>query len=170
MRTKPLLFLDVDGVLNPDSRSSGHRPPGYETHRMRPSGFDHPRQKPLRVWLNPAHGEWLKSLPVELVWATTWEDEANEWIGPHLGLPNLPVVHFTRKLQPRVNLVYFKTADLVAYAAGHPFAWLDDEIMRADGDYVTRHHHGASLLVQVSPFVGLTEDHVQHLRVWLAGL
>jgi len=167
MSDKPLLFIDVDGVLNPDSTSAGRRPDGYMTHRMRPSGpWQDTRHKALRVWLNPSHGSYLMGLPFELVWGTTWEDEANEWIAPHLGLPELPVVHFENKLGRRVHGVHWKTPDLVKYAAGRPFAWLDDEITARDGEYVREHHRAPSALVQVSPFVGLTEDHLHHLHVW----
>lgn len=167
--TRPLLFIDVDGVLNPDSVSSGRRPDGYVTHRMRPSGpWQNPRAKALRVWLNPSHGTYLSALPFELVWGTTWEHEANEWIGPHLGLPELPVVTFENKLGRRVHGVHWKTPDLVKYAAGRPFAWLDDEISARDGEYVREHHDGPFALVQVAPLVGLTEDHLKTLRDWAA--
>jgi len=37
-------------------------------------------------------GPRLLALPGELVWATTWQGEANEVIAPRLGLPGLPVV------------------------------------------------------------------------------
>jgi hypothetical protein len=39
-------------------------------------------------------GVRLAALPCDLVWATTWEDEANTEIAPRLGLPPLPVVHW----------------------------------------------------------------------------
>lgn len=168
MSDKPLLFIDVDGVLNPDSRSSGRRPDGYMTHRMRPWEYTDPRVKALRVWLNPAHGGWLKKLPFELVWGTAWMHEANEWIAPHLGLPELPVVEFTSKLKSQVPGVHWKTPDLVRYANGRPFAWLDDEIRKGDGEYVREHHRAPFALVQVAPFVGLTEDHLKTLSDWAA--
>lgn len=171
MSDEPLLFIDVDGVLNPDSSSSGRRPDGYVTHRMRPSGpWQDPRHKALRVWLNPSHGGYLADLPLELVWGTTWEDEANEWIAPHLGLPALPVVHFENKLGRRVHGVHWKTPDLVKYAAGRPFAWLDDEITVRDVEYVRERHGGPAALVWVAPFTGLTEDHLQRLRLWCESL
>jgi hypothetical protein len=50
--------------------------------------------KPLRVWLNPEHGRALLGLGYELCWATTWMSDANTWIGPVLGLPELPFVEF----------------------------------------------------------------------------
>lgn len=89
--TRPLLFLDVDGPLNPYGAAPHERPQGYVTHRMRPTGWEDPSTKPLRVWLDHRHGEQLLALPYQLVWATTWMNEANEWIGPQAGPAGAPV-------------------------------------------------------------------------------
>ena len=98
-----LLLLDVDGPLNPYAAKSTRRPDGYVTYRRTPSGGWHTgrnarRFKGLRVWLNPEHGAQLLALAeetgLELAWATTWQHEANDRIGPVLGLPALPVVEF----------------------------------------------------------------------------
>ena len=101
----PILFLDVDGPLNPFAAKPTRRPSGYVTHRLMPAGWTGTtrgrRPKPLRVWLNPDHGPALTGLPVELVWATTWEHEANRLIGPRIGLPSLPVVEWPRKGTPK---------------------------------------------------------------------
>ena len=85
--TKPLLLLDVDGVLNPFPRltANGHTAPApYEVHTLEPRGA----VEPVRVLLNPDHGQALASLSevFVLVWATTWEDEANRLIAPLLSL------------------------------------------------------------------------------------
>ncbi len=53
---RPLLLLDMDGPLNPYRSAPHERPAGYSTHRMRPTGWENPRDKPLRVWLNHGHG------------------------------------------------------------------------------------------------------------------
>lgn len=167
---KPLLFLDVDGPLNPWAANPNRRPEGYETHRMRPSGWKNPRQKPLRVWLNPSHGPALLGLPFDLVWGTTWCAEANEWIAPNIGLPPLPFVDWPEVHAKRDDGTYFKTWDLVTYAAGRPFAWVDDEISDRDRAYVERHHRGPALLHQVSPRLGLLAADFEALAEWAAGL
>ncbi|MFC7467145.1 hypothetical protein ACFQVA_05280 [Actinomadura keratinilytica] len=98
---KPLLFLDVDGPLNPYGALSAPAPPeGFHPHRMRPAGWSWP--EPLTVLLDPDHGTRLRALQrhYELVWATTWEDEANAWIAPVLGLPPLPYVDFPAPAVP----------------------------------------------------------------------
>ncbi|MER5964795.1 hypothetical protein [Streptomyces sp. NPDC002057] len=82
--TIPLLFLDVDGPLIPFGASGG----AYPTYPPAPPAS----VSPLLARLDPAQGPRLAALPYELVWATTWEDDANAWIAPRLGLPPLPWV------------------------------------------------------------------------------
>ncbi|MFB6888713.1 hypothetical protein ACFCX4_05275 [Kitasatospora sp. NPDC056327] len=163
---RPLLFLDVDGPLNPYAAKPEKRPDGYTTLRV-PWDSGTPgehaglsvRRRPLCVWLNPAHGQALLQLGYELCWATTWMADANRWIAPVLGLPELPFVDFGDNLfQERVDGVHWKTAPLVNYANSHPFAWIDDEQSDLDEDYVAAHHRAPGLLHHVNPRIGLRED------------
>lgn len=162
---KPLLLLDVDGPLNPYAAKPERRPAGYSTHRMRPVGFE---RKPLRVWLNHDHGAALLGLGYDLVWCTTWEAQANTWISPPLGLPELPVIHFgpsPRRVDARVH---WKMGAVLEYAAGRSFAWVDDEIDRWDVDYVARNHDRPALLHRIDPAKGLREDDFALLAAWVA--
>lgn len=152
---RPLLFLDVDGPLNPFHASLAALQEGYTAHSLRPQGWAPPLPA-LRVLLNPDHGEQLLRLPYELVWATTWEHEANSMIGPRVGLPELPVVELPAR-ESAPDGVFFKTPALVEYAAGRPFVWVDDELTDRDHEYVGRHHRGAFLLHRISPAHGLVE-------------
>ncbi|WP_405927842.1 hypothetical protein OG554_03250 [Streptomyces griseus] len=161
---RPLLFLDVDGPLNPYAAKPERRPDGYTTLRV-PRNDAHQddrglsSRRPLRVWLNPEHGRSLLQLGFELCWATTWMDDANRWIAPVLGLPELPFVDFGDVLlQERPDGVHWKTGPLVDYAGGRPFAWVDDEQSELDQSYVTAHHQGAGLLHHVNPRIGLREN------------
>ncbi|MEU9327895.1 HAD domain-containing protein [Streptomyces canus] len=163
---RPLLYLDVDGPLNPYAAKPERRPEGYTTHRMKPEGWlaQHPglppsRVRPLRVWLNPSHGQSLLRLTdrYDLVWATTWSDEANTFIAPVLGLPPLPVVDWPTTLAPGPNGTFWKTRHLVTHAEGRPFVWLDDELDDRDREFVRSHHEGPALLRWVDPRLGLQE-------------
>lgn len=176
-RPAPLFLIDVDGPLNPWQANPNRRPDGYQTHRMRPIGWEHPRRKPLRVWLNPSHGPALLKLPGTLTWATTWAHEANEWISPHLGLPELPVITWPDDQKTPSSpywtappAVHWKTNTIVEYAAGRPFAWVDDELTDLDRDYVKRHHQGPALLHHVSPRLGLLAEDFEKLTAWAHGL
>ncbi|MFE3116889.1 hypothetical protein [Streptomyces niveus] len=164
--SRPLLYIDVDGPLNPYAAKPERRPAGYSTHRMKPEGWiaQHPgtpaaQVKPLRVWLNTDHGRRLLELAerYDLVWATTWGEEANEFIGPVLGLPPLPAVEWPMESDQEPDTTFWKTRPLVAHAAGRPFAWVDDELGDADRTFVAAHHHGSALLRRVDPRLGLLE-------------
>jgi hypothetical protein len=160
--SRPLLFLDVDGPLNPHGAKPSQRPEGYQTYRFFAGTSDWGR-KGLRVWLNPKHGKHLLALPFELVWGTTWEALANEHIGPVIGLPELPVVHFGFSETVKIPA-------LVRFAAGRPFAWVDDEINTQDHLYAAKYHGAPFLLHRVSPRLGLREDDFRLLGEWAATL
>ena len=164
--SQPLLFLDVDGPLNPYAAQPEKRPAGYTTLRVPQDGAapeEHQalsfRRRPVRVWLTPQHGRDLLRLDYELCWATTWMADANRWIAPVLGLPELAFVDFGDVLlQDRADGVHWKTAPLVDYANGRPFAWVDDEQSDLDQVYVTAHYRARGLLHHVNPRIGLRED------------
>ncbi|MFI1764826.1 hypothetical protein ACH41H_22615 [Streptomyces sp. NPDC020800] len=166
--SRPLLFLDVDGPLNPYAAQPERRPEGYTTIRasVRPDSG-----RLLRVWLNPSHGPALLSLGYDLCWATTWMAEANRWIAPVVGLPELPYVDFGAALfAERPDGVHWKTEAIVRHAAGRPFAWVDDEQGPADSAYVAAHHPGPALLHHVDPRTGLRSEDFSALAKAAAGL
>ncbi|MHB9850291.1 hypothetical protein ACSYGO_13745 [Streptomyces krungchingensis] len=164
--SRPLLFLDVDGPLNPYAAQPERRPAGYTTIRVALTPG-----RPLRVWLHPDHGRALLTLDYDLCWATTWMDAANRWIGPVIGLPEIPYVDFTGALfAERPDGVHWKTERIVAYAQDRPFAWVDDEQSPADDAYVAARHPAPALLRHVDPRLGLDEDDFTALAEFAAGL
>ncbi|MFF2143295.1 hypothetical protein [Kitasatospora sp. NPDC058190] len=173
MTQQPLLLLDVDGPLNPYAAPNTRRPEGYGTHRLLPESWvarnaptPRGRVKPLRVWLNPAHGAELLALPYELAWATTWMDEANTFIGPRIGLPELPYIPWTEVFREDPDGLHWKTRELVAWAAGRPFVWLDDELGPQDIEWIEANHPAPALPLWVDPRAGLRELHFAALREW----
>ncbi|SED45431.1 hypothetical protein SAMN05216532_4599 [Streptomyces sp. 2231.1] len=157
-----LLFLDVDGPLIPFGAAD--RPyPAYPGPRM--AGPEHP----LLTRVDPALGPRLLALGCELVWATTWMDDANSGLAPWLGLPALPVVRWPDEDEPP-GLLHWKTRPLVAWAAGRPFIWVDDEITEADRAWAAVHHPGPALLHRIDHRYGLTEADFTALEEWLAAV
>ncbi|WP_441250625.1 HAD domain-containing protein [Kitasatospora sp. McL0602] len=178
---RPLLFLDVDGPLNPYAAKPHRRPDGYRTHRLltprweaaerrRLTAYGLPNKppKPLRVWLDGSHGRALAALPFELVWATTWEEEANTFVSPVLGLPELPYIAWAQQRAEPGGGVFWKTPEVVAWVRGRPFAWVDDEIGEPDRAWVAAHHAGPALLHHVDPRHGLRPADFAALAEWAA--
>jgi len=154
-------LVDVDGVLNP----FGHPTPDFRRYWCEVVG------ETYTVHLNARHGARLLDLALqaraELVWATTWEDAANEWIAPRLGLPRLPVVPLGPLLPSRIGEMP-KTPYVADYVRGRPFVWFDDHLGRADEDYLRAHQGvGDFLLVHIEPERGLTSEHLAQAYRWL---
>ncbi|GAA3265195.1 hypothetical protein Dvina_16480 [Dactylosporangium vinaceum] len=154
---RPLLFLDVDGPLIPLHGRAAAADPAAA------SAAEH-HGNPLLARLDPADGPRLLSLGCDLVWATTWADDANAVLGPLLHLPPLPTVAWTGAGDAGPE--HWKTRNLVAWAAGRPFVWVDDEIGPADRSWVARHHSAPALLHRVMGRTGLTEADFDAIRDW----
>lgn len=171
--TRPLLLLDVDGPLNPfRSRFAGLR--GYGSHRMWPTVWMSYRtpgsrsaRRGLRVQLHPSHGARLLALPFELVWATTWMHEANTMIAPNIGLPaDLPVIEWPELFARDPDGLSWKTRHILDWAAGRPFAWVDDMITARDRAWVAAHHPAPALLLRIRPQQGMRARDFTTLTRW----
>jgi hypothetical protein len=155
---RPLVLLDVDGPLNPFAAKADAKPAGFREHGFRLSGW----RKPLRMWLNPDHGPALLAAagPAELVWATTWEHQANTMIGPAIGLPPLPVIEFRGAA--------WKYEAVARFAGERPLVWLDDDFDTA-GSAAFRAGRGTvpTELVRVDPKVGITGAELTAVRMFV---
>jgi HAD domain in Swiss Army Knife RNA repair proteins len=151
----PILAVDVDGVISL-------------------FGFEEPPERaPCKFQLidGMAHcislevGERLRRLIpyFEMVWATGWEDRANEYLLHLLGLQRLPVIHFGRDAE--FGSAHWKLGPIEAYAQGRSLAWIDDSL-----DDECRQWGAArpepTLLVETRPEIGLQEAQVELLIQW----
>lgn len=166
--TKPIMLLDVDGPLNPFAAKATRRPEGFETHRTRPTGWE--VGKPLRVWLNPSHGAKLMDCGYDIVWCTAWEGEANEWIGPHIGLPELEAIDWGPHEAYIDKKLHWKTRQIVSYMTdmhpGVPFIWVDDEASKKDEEYLEEKLDVPLKIFVISPKDGLQDEDFEKMKEW----
>lgn len=155
---KPLLLVDVDGVISLFGFDPAIRPAG-SFHWV--DGITH--------YLSATAGEHLLRLAgrFELVWCTGWEEKANEHLPRLLRLPGeLPYLTFATA--PGQGTAHWKLDAIDAFAGPQrPLAWIDDAHTDACDGWA-RQRPGPTLLVRTLPAIGLTEAHVEDLLVWAA--
>jgi hypothetical protein len=160
MWPKPLLLVDVDGVISlygfpPDQRPNGRF--------ALVDGIGH--------FLSGTAGPHLLDLaPVfELVWCSGWEERANDYLPRHLGLPGpLPYLSFDHK--PAGGRPHWKLSAIDACAGPErPLAWIDDA-HDAESWSWAHERAGPTLLVDTEPSVGITGEHVARLKEWAGAL
>lgn len=152
-QVKPLLLLDVDGVICPMG-------PGCGEELLEYQGPNYP------VWFSAGTPRRLQGLAevFTLVWATKWEGEANRLLAPALGLPPLAFIRFpsSRGRPGRSH----KLGAVKAFVQARPFAWLDDEV---GDDMVSwaEERPTPTLIRPIDPRVGLNNGDVDALLVYL---
>ena len=100
----------------------------------------------------------------ELVWATGWEERANDHLPLLLGLPaDLPVLTFGGRA--RFGTAHWKLDALDGYAGPRPLAWIDDSLDESCHEWA-RHRTAPTLLVPTQSDIGITDAHVDTLLDW----
>lgn len=155
---RPLLAVDVDGVISL-------------------FGFEEPPERaPCKFQLidGMAHcismevGKRLRLLAphYDLVWATGWEDRANDYLLHLLGLTALPVIRFGGAA--KFGSAHWKLDPIAAYAAGRRLAWIDDSLDEECHAWAGMRPE-PTLLVPTDPTRGLEDAQVDVLIGWASG-
>ena len=156
--SRPLLLLDVDGVLSLFGFDPASPPPG------RPAMVDgHPH------WLSATAGPLVTELTAvfEVVWCTGWEERAPEHLPRLLGLAGAPFPHLTFGPTAAAGR-HWKLDAIDAFAEpGRPAAWVDDAFDESCRAWAAA-RPGPTLLVPTDPAVGLTAEHAAALAAWAA--
>ena len=116
-----------------------------------------------------ATGERLRRLAehYDLIWATGWEDRANDYLPTLLGLPQLPFVSFDGAA--RFGSAHWKLGPLDTWSQGRSLAWIDDNFDESCYEWA-RTRDEPTLLVPTEPHLGLEEAHTEALSAWARGL
>ncbi|MEA2201402.1 MAG: hypothetical protein QOI89_1998 [Solirubrobacteraceae bacterium] len=160
-------MVDIDGVISlfrSGARSSG-APQEIEGSFHSIDGMPH-----FLSSTAAAHLLALSSL-FDLVWASGWEEKADEHLPHLLGLPAaLPFLRFPRAERgSQVTHGHWKLESIGTFAAGRPLAWIDDALSPACHEWATARAE-PTLLVQTAPEHGLTAREAQLLRDWARAL
>jgi hypothetical protein len=154
-RHLPVLAVDVDGVIS----LFGFEGPAEDA----PCKF-HLIEGMAHCISFDAGARLRRLLPYyELIWATGWEDRANEYLLHLLELPPLPVLHFGRSA--RFGSAHWKLDPIGSYAAGRRLAWIDDSLDESCQEWA-RDRPEPTLLVPTMSGSGLEDSHVETLIDW----
>ncbi len=199
MRQKPLLAVDIDGVISLFGAPAGWAYWSLGTGRSDEARRKAPRGKDrwsteadtgspgadsvpkgslhtiegIPHFLSYEAAEHLIELSseFELVWASGWEERADENLPGLLGLPKgLPHLRFERGVG-RGN-AHWKLDAIESYAEDRPLAWVDDALNDECSTWAReRSARGApTMLVQTAPEWGLTAKEATTLAEWARGL
>jgi HAD domain in Swiss Army Knife RNA repair proteins len=156
-RQPPILFVDVDGVISLFGFSPRAGTLPGPLHWI--DGVQHCIPDEVGARLVRLAEEF------ELVWATGWEERANEHLPFLLKLPfrNLPCLTFDGRAV--FGSAHWKVDAIDEYAGDRPAAWLDDNI---DDTCLlwAKSRHAPTLIVETLPSVGITDEHVRQLLAW----
>jgi hypothetical protein len=152
---RPILFVDVDGVISLFGFESFEEPPG-SFHMV--DGILH--------CIGSSAATRLARLArvYELVWATGWEEKANEYLVHLLEMEgDLPVLTFDGRAS--FGSAHWKLEAIEEFAADRPAAWIDDNLDAECRDWAER-RSAPTLLVETEAPVGIDDDHVELLLGW----
>lgn len=164
---KPLLLVDIDGVIS----LFGAAQTGAAALPV--EGAFHSIEGIPHFLSSTAAGHLLELARLyDLVWASGWEERADEHLPHLLGLPaRLPFLRFERDVggRSRHGRAHWKLDAIDTYAGARPLAWiddaLDDECHRWAGERAA-----PTLLVATEPELGLTRREAQELERWARSL
>jgi hypothetical protein len=153
----PVLFVDVDGVISLFGFPPGE-PPGTF---IQVDGIAH--------CIDTTAGARLNRLAkaFELVWATGWEDRANDHLPFLLGLETRELPTLTFDGRARFGTAHWKVDAIDQYAGGRPAAWVDDSL-DASCHRWARKRRAPTVLLETDAAVGLTDADVDVLLRWAA--
>ena len=168
---RPLLLIDVDGVLNAVNRSQNTK-----VYNIFKAGGTQPG-KGFTIRFRHELSDWLAELAehYHLVWCTTWDDLANTELAGRLGLPSLPVIPCIERdtYPPTIHLAHFKQGVVERYVGDRHYAWIDDDFdtqRDLDWGYLRTERGIPTKILPIRGSAGLQRHHVDKLIAWAISL
>jgi hypothetical protein len=173
---RPLLMVDIDGVISlfgfPGGALSTPRPgtsPSPEASTSAtPDGSFHTVDG-IPHFLSHTAAAHLLTLArdFDLVWASGWEEKAEEYLPRLLGLPaGLPFLSFERSQGAGRSIDgHWKLDAIDTYAGTRPLAWIDDAFDESCHAWASA-RPAPTLLVPTIPASGLTSEEALLLETW----
>jgi HAD domain in Swiss Army Knife RNA repair proteins len=153
--SKPLLFVDIDGVVSLWGFAMDEWPNEGAWHQI--DGMSH--------FLSARAARHLQALceRFDPVWCSGWEEKADEYLPHLLGLPRFPHLSFERN--PGRELTHWKLEAIDIYAENRCLAWIDDAFNDACFAWAAS-RAAPTLLVETQPATGLDDAAAAKLEAW----
>jgi hypothetical protein len=161
---RPLLLVDIDGVISLFGGWTANVSKASEVD----GSFHSIEGIPHFLSATAAAHLLVLANVYELVWASGWEERANDHLPHLLGLPaGLAHLSFPRAVG-RGN-AHWKLEAIDTYAGDRALAWVDDALNDACRAWA-REREAPTLLVQTDPARGLTGEEADQLDRWARSL
>jgi hypothetical protein len=156
LRDRPLLFVDIDGVISLFGFAPDAAPAGTWTQV---DGIAHLLSATATRHLHDLADTY------ELVWCSGWEEKATEHLPHLLGLGPFPHLSFP----VADGSEHWKIGSVSEYAGERALAWVDDAFDESCWAWAER-RAAPTLLVATEPACGLDEAGAGRLAAWAAEL
>ena len=192
MTDKPLLLLDIDGVMNLfprpltfGKRAKGEPYPEIRDHAVHRVSIHDEQTHPYMIRIPDDAPDLISQLQehFEIAWYTMWNEAANRVFAPLAGIPEFTQFECD---WTRGRLAYFasgapewmdkhiwiaKTPLIPTYVGDRPFVWIDDDSAPVDTMYLNDYTDvGPFHLITVEPHTGLTQAVVDEAIDWATAL
>lgn len=157
---KPLLFLDVDGVLNALDPQACDWGDDWRTY------VAHDDLRSYRMRFSRRMLDRIAALDVEIVWCTTWRNLANTELSPLIGWPgDFPVIGSFTDRRSHMDWKYAGVREYLLDHPRRPFIWVDDDVCVQERvlNWASS-WDGPSLLIAPDTGLGLSERHVEMIE------
>jgi hypothetical protein len=163
---KPVILLDIDGVLRLASNGPDSFPDGYEGDARYRGIFG----------INPSHGDWIRKhqTHADFYYLTIHREHASQVIGEALQLPEFDWVPFDPRAnrKPKPGEPYWRGVAASYFFPERPIAILDDEAGEQGRQWAEARvqTEAPTLLITPDRHKGLESAHIRQVEHWLGSV